>query len=101
MKNKLPNAFINFNKENIEAYTPKYAVDIIIPYLPKNRIIWCPFSKDNHNFVNYLKEKGYYIKNTHYDPITKEGDDFLTYEPDFNFDMILDNPPFKNKSKYV
>lgn len=29
------------------------------------------------------------------------GADFLTYEPDFHFDIILDNPPFKNKTKFV
>jgi len=35
MKTKLPEAFINLNRDNIEAYTPKYAVDIILPYIPK------------------------------------------------------------------
>jgi len=97
----LPSAFINLNRENIEAYTPKYAVDIILPYIPKNKVIWAPFSKDYHNFADYLREKGYKVFNTHYDPVTKQGNDFLTYEPDFDYDIILDNPPFKNKTKYV
>lgn len=85
------------NRENIEAYTPKYAVDLIIPYLRKDKIIWAPFSRDEHNFANYLREKGFTVVNTH----LEGGADFLTYEPDFQFDMILDNPPFKNKTKYV
>lgn len=100
-KEKLPNAFINFNRENIEAYTPKYAVDIILPYICKTKVIWAPFSKDNHNFAYYLRSLGYQVINTHYDPIKNEGKDFLTYKPTFNFDIIIDNPPFKNKTRYV
>ena len=93
--------FVKMDRNNIEAYTPKYAVDIILPYISKNKIIWSPFSKDEHNFANYLRELGYKVINTHYNPETKEGKDFLTFEPDFNFDVILDNPPFKNKTKFV
>ena len=101
MKNKLPEAFVNLNRDNIEAYTPEYAVDIILPYISKEQIIWSPFSRDEHCFADYLREKGYTVINTHYNPETGEGDDFLTYEPDFHFDIILDNPPFKGKTKYV
>ena len=98
---KQPEIFVKMNKNNIEAYTPKYAVDIVLPYIPKDKIIWAPFSKDEHNFANYLKELGYKVINTHYNPETKRGDDFLTVEPYFDFDIILDNPPFKGKTKYV
>lgn len=94
---KQPKIFVSLDKENIEAYTPKYAVDLILPYLCKEKVIWAPFSRDEHNFANYLRGLGFNVINTHID----SGADFLTYQPDFNFDMILDNPPFKNKSKYV
>lgn len=97
MSMKQPQVFVSMDRENIEAYTPKYAVDIIVPYLPKNKVIWAPFSKDEHNFANYLRELGFNVVNTH----LEGGADFLTYKPDFHFDMILDNPPFKNKSKFV
>ena len=92
-----PKVFVSMNRENIEAYTPKYAVDIIIPYLDKDKTIWSPFSKDEHNFAGYLRENGFNVVNTH----LEMGADFLTYEPDFQFDMIVDNPPFKGKTKYV
>lgn len=101
MKNTLPKAFVNLDKDNIEAYTPKYAVDIILKYIPKDKVIWSPFSRDEHHFANYLRELGYTVHNTHFDPETGKGHDFLTYEPDFEFDVILDNPPFKGKAKYV
>ena len=99
--NTIQDKFVSMDKNNIEAYTPKYAVDVILPYVPKNKVIWSPFSKDEHNFAGYLRELGYSVINTHYDPETGEGDDFLTYKPDFHFDIILDNPPFKGKTKYV
>jgi len=88
------------DRENIEAYTPKYAVDIILPYIPKDKVIWAPFSRDEHNFAGYLRELGYTVINTHFDPI-RGGQNFLEYNPDFHFDIILDNPPFKNKTKFV
>lgn len=97
MNDKQPHIFVSMDRENIEAYTPKYAVDIIIPYLDKSKVIWAPFSRDEHNFANYLRDQGFEVINTH----IERGADFLTYEPNFHFDVILDNPPFKNKSKYV
>ena len=99
--NKKQFSFYNLNRDNIEAYTPKNAVDLILEYIPKDKVVWSPFSKDEHNFANYLRGLGYTVRNTHYNPKTGEGDDFLTYEPDFDFDIILDNPPFKGKTKYV
>ena len=36
-----------------------------------------------HNFANYLRELGYKVYNTH----IENGQDFLTYNPDFNFDI--------------
>jgi hypothetical protein len=89
--------FISMDKDNIEAYTPKYAVDIIIPYISKDKVIWAPFSRDEHNFADYLREKGFKVINSHID----EGANFLTFEPGFDFDIILDNPPFRNKTKFV
>lgn len=93
--------FVDLDRSNIEAYTPIYAIDIILDYISKDKIIWCPFSKEEHNYCSYLKKLGYRVYNTHYDPETGIGDDFLLYEPNFHFDVILDNPPFKNKTKFV
>lgn len=45
----------NLNKENIECYTPTYAVDLVLPYISKDKIIWAPFSMDEHNFAGYLR----------------------------------------------
>lgn len=93
--------FKTMDRENIEAYTPKYAVDLILPYINKEMIIWAPFSRNEHNFANYLRELWYKVINTHFNPETWEWHDFLNYTPDFHFDVIIDNPPFKWKTKYV
>jgi len=93
--------FVKMDRDNIEAYTPKYAVVIVLPFINKELVIWAPFSKDEHNFAGYLRELGYKVINTHYNSETGEGKDFLTYQPDFHFDIIIDNPPFKNKTRFV
>ena len=64
--------FVKMDRENIEAYTPKYAVDLIMHYIPKDKIIWAPFSKDSHYFAGYRRENGHKVMNTHFDPETKK-----------------------------
>ena len=94
---KQPKIFRELNRNNIECYTPKYAVDIILKYIPKDKIIWAPFSKNKHHFADYLREKGYKVINSHID----YGKDFFEWEPKEKWDVIVDNPPFKNKTKFV
>lgn len=79
---------------NDECYTPRYAVLPIIKYLPKDKIIWCPFDTEESEFVKVLEENGYNVVNSH----IKYGQDFYNYEPK-HFDIIVSNPPFTNKRK--
>ena len=84
--------------KNDEYYTPKYAVNILEPYLKKEwKNIWCPFDKEWSNYVVILKSLGYNVNYTHID----EGQDFLTYKPDFDFDVIISNPPFSIKNQVI
>lgn len=78
--------------KNDECYTPDYAVYPILKYLDKSKIIWCPFDKEESNFVKILKENGFQVVNSH----IETGQDFYDYEPD-NWDIIVSNPPFTNK----
>lgn len=80
--------------KNDECYTPTYAVYPILEYLNKDKIIWCPFDKEESNFVKILRENGFKVINSHIDT----GQDFYNYEPD-NWDIIVSNPPFTNKRK--
>jgi hypothetical protein len=48
-----------------EKYTPRYAVLPIIKYLPKDKVIWCPFDTKNSEFVIALKENGFEVVHSH------------------------------------
>ena len=88
--------FIGFKNMSVndEKFTPEYAVLPIIKYLPKEKIIWCPFDTKNSEFVIALKESGFDVVYSH---ICK-GQDFLEYEPE-KWDIIISNPPFSNKKR--
>lgn len=80
--------------KNDECFTPRYAVEPIIKYIPRDKIIWCPFDTADSEFVKMLTEKGYNVTYSH----ISQGQDFYTYEPD-KWDIIISNPPFTNKRK--
>ena len=42
---------------NDECYTPDYAVKPILEYIPKDVIVWCPFDKDNSEFVRLISKQ--------------------------------------------
>ena len=80
-----------FNEKD-EYYTPKILVDAIIPFVDKNKVIWCPFDTENSEFVIGFKEHGNKVIHSH----IWEGKDFFEYEPE-NYDAIISNPPFSKK----
>lgn len=88
--------YLQSDKENNELYTPYYAVDPILKYIPKDKIIWCPFDEEWSAFYKRLKEEGYNVVRSS----LKDGKDFFTYEPD-KWDMIVSNPPFSSKDKVL
>lgn len=79
---------------NDEAYTPAYGVEPILEYIPKGITVWCPFDKANSNFVKLISKTNKVI----YSHI-EEGKDFFSYEPE-QWDIIISNPPFKNKRQF-
>ena len=72
--------------------TPRYGVLPIVKYLPKDKIIWCPFDKEDSEFVKVLTEQGYKVVYSH----IENGQDFYIYEPE-EWDILVSNPPFTNK----
>ena len=72
--------------------TPRYGVLPIVKYLPKDKIIWCPFDKEDSEFVKVLTEQGYKVVYSHIENLQ----DFYTYEPE-EWDILVSNPPFTNK----
>lgn len=88
--------YLQSDKENNELYPPLYAVDPILKYIPKDKIIWCPFDEEWSAFYRRLKEEGYNVVRSS----LKDGQDFFTYEPN-KWDMIVSNPPFSSKDKVL
>lgn len=88
--------YLTSDKEDNELYSPFYIVDHIIKYLPKDKIIWCPFDEEWSAFYIRLKECGYTVIRSS----LSEGKDFFNYEPD-NWDIIVSNPPFSIKDQIL
>lgn len=80
--------------KNDECYTPAYGVKPILQYIPKDAIVWCPFDKQESEFVKQISET-HRVEYSHID----NGQDFFNYEPS-QWDVIVSNPPFTNKKKY-
>jgi len=80
---------------NDECYTPDYGVKPILKYIPEGVIVWCPFDTEESEFVKQIQKQNAVI----YSHI-ETGCDFLTYEPEGHWDVIVSNPPFTNKRKF-
>ena len=80
------------NRKQDEVYTPFYAVDILLEFLPKDKIIWLPFDEEWSAFNQRLTELGYTVTRSS----LKEGKNFFEYEPE-NWDILVSNPPFSCK----
>lgn len=83
-------------KQSDEQYTPLYAVEPLIKYIPKGTRIWLPFDKEWSAFNRVLKEHGFETVCSHID----DGQDFFDYEPNA-WDMIISNPPFSMKDEII
>jgi len=85
------------NKESDECYTPYYAVEPIIKYVPKDKIVWCPFDKEDSEYVKSFKKLGYKVIFSH----IENGKDFFEFEPRKSYDIIISNPPFSLADKIL
>lgn len=82
--------------KNDECYTERYAVEPLLEYLKpfRDKIIWCPFSTAESEFVKVFLQEGIKVIFSHID----YGQDFYTYEPE-QWDIMIDNPPFTGKTE--
>lgn len=82
-----------FNK-NDEYYTPSYAVYPIIKYLKPNSTIWCPFDKEDSQYVQIFKKAGFNVIYGH----IETGQDFFAVDIP-KCDYIISNPPYSLKGE--
>lgn len=76
-----------------EWVTPRYGVEPLLEFLQGNEVIWCPFDKEDSEFVRVFEENGFKVLYSHID----YGQDFFCYEPEEDYDVIISNPPFSIK----
>ena len=85
-------------KKNDLYYTPEWTIESIIEYIPKDFKVWeCCCGKKN--ISNVLEKNGYKVIST--DIEIDEKYDFLKYEPEEEYDIIITNPPFSIKNKII
>lgn len=80
-----------------ELYTPEIAVEMLIPYIPKEYVIWeCTAIKESQ-IVKVLRKHGFKVITSH----INEDENFLNYEPKEHYDMIITNPPYSLKDAFL
>ena len=89
-------AMINYiqSEKNDELYTPLNAIIPLLKYLPDDKkiTIWECTDYGKSNITKVLKNCGYNVISTHISNF-----DFLNDKPQFDFDMIITNPPYSLK----
>lgn len=85
------------NSKNDEFYTPEYAIEPLLKYIPTGSQVWCPFDTEESNFVKLLNKKGCVVHYTH----IKNGTDFFTTEPPRDIEFIISNPPYSLKTEVI
>ena len=80
-----------------EVFTPFFAVEPLLKYIPKDKVIYMPFDEEWSAFYQLFTENGYKVIRSS----LVEGQDFFEYEPPEHYDIIISNPPFSKKDKVL
>jgi predicted methyltransferase len=96
----MKSAMINFiqNEKVDDYYTPEYAVTPLLQYIPKGITVWecCDIDeRGGSQITQLLKKHGCKVIST------GKAENFLTYKPKEDFDMIITNPPYSLKDKFI
>ena len=76
--------------------TPPHALKPLLPYIPKDWVIWeCAAGKGM--LADEFRRLGYTVISTD----ILNGRDFLKWQPDYHWDIIVTNPPYSIKQKFL
>ena len=82
------------NVRSDECYTPKEALAPLLQYLDKTLTYYDCTSNKSSNIVDFLNNNGYKC-------LSSNGKDFLIDKIPNKFDVILTNPPYSKKDKFI
>lgn len=77
-------------------YTPAYALDPLLPYLPAGATVWEPAAGAGH-LVRALEAAG---RGVYASEITA-GENFFTHTPPVAWDIQVTNPPYSSKYQWI
>jgi len=80
---------------NDEFYTPYYAVEPILKYIPTALSVWCPFDTESSHFVQGFRGRGNRVTASH----LLTGQDFFSDHKIPLCDVIVSNPPYSCKGE--
>lgn len=80
--------------KNDEYQTPAYAVYPIMKRIKKGAAVWCPFDKEDSQYVKVLSAHGFRVTYSH----IAMGQDFFQVAPP-ECDYIISNPPYSLKGQ--
>jgi hypothetical protein len=75
-----------------EYFTPPEAIRILVPYLPRGKIVW-EVAWGRGDLAAVLRQEGFTV-------VGRPKVDFLTAKPP-KFDLIVSNPPFSLKTRFL
>ena len=84
------------SSQNDEFYTPAYAIQPILKYVPPGASVWCPFDTEDSQFVKSFRAHGCSVVATH---LVQGQDFFTTTDPGCEF--VISNPPYTLKGKVL
>ena len=92
MKTKKPKLMMQGYTD--EVFTPKYALNPLLPYLKKEWVIWeCAWGQGS--LAKHLEKYGFKV-------IGFKGQDFLEDDININaFDIMITNPPYSKKDEFL
>jgi hypothetical protein len=90
----------NSRRTNTDDFdTPVWITELLVDYLigkERDYQIW-ECANGNSAISSILSDNGYHAIKTD----IKTGQDFLTYKPNFDFNLIITNPPFSIKDLFI
>lgn len=88
----------NADPDRNEYYTPSYVLDYL-DSLPETLRVWEPCASAYDVMAKRMRKK--WPKWTVHATDISRGEDFFSYQPDFEFDMIITNPPYQKKMQFI
>ena len=82
------------NSKSDECYTPKEAIKPLLKELQRDKVYYDCTSNISSNIVDFMNDNGFVCKSSN-------GRDFLTDEVPKDIDVIITNPPYSKKDKFI